>query len=68
VLEAYEDGKRAGMVMTTADVRALVDQVTYLRRRLAECVGWAELAHLALLDHDLPKCRRLLDDMRSAAC
>lgn len=71
LLEAREDDGRAGMTLSTSDVRALVDQVGSLR----QLVDWqrqqARLVHMALLEDDVAladECaRRVADDAQLTA-
>ncbi len=73
ILQQREDDKRAGMTLSTSDVRAMVDQInrlSYSVEEYAKLTVWqrqqAHLVHMALLENDVglaDECaRRVADD------
>jgi len=78
ILQQREDDKRAGMTLSTSDVRAMVDQInrlSYSVEEYAKLVVWqrqqARLTHMALQEHDIEladECaRRVADDANLTA-
>ncbi len=65
LLVQHEEDRRVGMILTTSDIRALVDEIQRLGHLLVHARQRAYLASLALLDHDLDRVRICLD---SIAC
>ena len=61
VLVQHEEDHRAGMTLSTSDVRAMINEIGRLNHAVVVARQYAYLAGLALLDHDLPKVRRFLD-------
>ena len=66
ILVQHEEDKRAGMTLSTSDVRAMVDEIGALRGLLAWQRQQAHLMHIALLENDVAladECaRRVADD------
>lgn len=58
-----EDDQRAGMTLSTSDVRAMVDEIVRLSRVMLQAREYAYAARLALLDHDLTLVRTSLDQI-----
>ncbi len=63
ILIQHEEDRRAGMTLSTSDVRAMVDEIVRLSRAVLQAREYAHSAGLALLDHDLPKVRRFLSQI-----
>ena len=73
ILRQHEDDKSAGMMLSTSDVRAMVDEINSLAKDVRECqrlIAWqkeqARLTHMALLENDVALAdefaRRVADD------